>query len=573
LICLDVLKPEKIRAIGLYRSFNPSNQTKEQLFEKQVLMLNDWCINFKDKKVIMGDFNIDYLKMGIINNFYYNELARMEQTNGLTQLIKETTWSRLYEGSYRCSLLDHCYLSDLHTLKNVKLLEAEISDHTPIMIELNVNQTTEKKTLLKRNWKSYSKEVLICELQKVDWNIDCILVQDINNELEQKLLTVIDKLVPIQEISEKENRIFEADGICLLRKKRKNVFRNAKRRQSARLLTRCRDLDKKIRIMSFRKQRNKIRENISSGNQRSLWEAVKIAKNVPQARIPSVIKDGNKLAETPGDQAQMFADFFFNKTRKIVEETLVSPTVFNGSKKLEDDHEVIIIKEDDVCKVFTSLKEKNCHGFDRIPLRILRDGAMVLSSPYTKLFTAIISQCKVPEQWKTARIIPLYKKGDKEQVENYRPISNLCAPSKAFEKLLLQHLLKKETLNNVDLTHTSQHGFKKERSTVTAAMSIQSKLTQLLEKNNYAIMASLDLSAAFDVVNTDLLIARLTVIGLSQDFINIIEEWLSNRNAYVEVDQTNSMFFPIQCGTVQGSVLGPILFLCSLAPFMSSKKW
>jgi len=327
-------------------------------------MLNDWCINFKDKKVIMGDFNIDYLKMGIINNFYYNELARMEQTNGLTQLIKETTWSRLYEGSYRCSLLDHCYLSDLHTLKNVKLLEAEISDHTPIMIELNVNQTTEKKTLLKRNWKAYSKEVLICELQKVDWNIDCILVQDINNELEQKLLTVIDKLVPIQEISEKENRIFEADEIRLLRKKRKNVFRNAKRRQSARLLTRCRDLDKKIRIMSFRKQRNKIRENISSGNQRSLWEAVKIAKNVPQARIPSVIKDGNKLAETPGDQAQMFADFFFNKTRKIVEETLVSPTVFNGSKKLEDDHEVIIIKEDDVCKVFTSLKEKNCHGFD-----------------------------------------------------------------------------------------------------------------------------------------------------------------------------------------------------------------
>ena len=164
------------------------------------------------------------------------------------------------------------------------------------MIELNVNQTTEKKTLLKRNWKAYSKEVLICELQKVDWNIDCILVQDINNELEQKLLTVIDKLVPIQEISEKENRIFEADEIRLLRKKRKNVFRNAKRRQSARLLTRCRDLDKKIRIMSFRKQRNKIRENISSGNQRSLWEAVKIAKNVPQARIPSVIKDGNKLA-------------------------------------------------------------------------------------------------------------------------------------------------------------------------------------------------------------------------------------------------------------------------------------
>jgi hypothetical protein len=114
LICLDVLKPEKLRAIGLYRSFNPFNQTKEQFIERQVLMLNEWCSNYKEMKVLMGDFNIDYLKMGTLNNFYYNKLAVMEQTKGLTQLVKEATWSRLrlYDGSYRSSLLNHCFLSD-----------------------------------------------------------------------------------------------------------------------------------------------------------------------------------------------------------------------------------------------------------------------------------------------------------------------------------------------------------------------------------------------------------------------------------------------------------------------------
>jgi len=89
LICLDVLKPEKFRAIGLYRSFNPFNQTKEQFFEKQVLMLNEWCSNYKDMKVLMGDFNIDFLKMGTLNNFYYNKLAVMEQTNGNNLLRKQ----------------------------------------------------------------------------------------------------------------------------------------------------------------------------------------------------------------------------------------------------------------------------------------------------------------------------------------------------------------------------------------------------------------------------------------------------------------------------------------------------
>ena len=206
--------------------------------------------------------------------------------------------------------------------------------------------------------------------------------------------------------------------------------------------------------------------------------------------------------------------FFNKKINKIVEETSVSENVFNGVKKLTEDNEPIAISEEIVLKVFESLKEKNCHGFDRIPLRILRDGAVPLSKPYTILFKTIISQCNIPEQWKTARIIPLHKKGDKEKVENYRPISNLCSPSKAFEKRLLQDLQKRESLNNVDLTHINQHGFKKQRSTITAAMSIQSKLAQLLEDNNYAIMASLDLSAAFDVVNKDLLITRLQIMGL-----------------------------------------------------------
>ena len=70
----------------------------------------------------------------------------------------------------------------------------------------------------------------------------------------------------------------------------------------------------------------------------------------------------------------------------------------------------------------------------------------------------------LPEQWKTAKTIPLYKKGAKDEISNYRPISNLCTMSKIFEKLILQHLLKISKENYVDLTGDSQHGFKQDRS-------------------------------------------------------------------------------------------------------------
>ena len=85
--------------------------------------------------------------------------------------------------------------------------------------------------------------------------------------------------------------------------------------------------------------------------------------------------------------------------------------------------------------------------------------------------------------------------------------------SKIYEKLILQQLLKIAKLNKVDLTGDSQHGFKQERSTVTAAAAIQSMISRALDENNYYVLASLDLSAAFNVVNIKLLLKHLQLMG------------------------------------------------------------
>ena len=129
-----------------------------------------------------------------------------------------------------------------------------------------------------------------------------------------------------------------------------------------------------------------------------------------------------------------------------------------------------------------------------------------------------------------------------------------------------------ETVNNISLTGKPQHGFKKGHSTATLGLLIQSLLSNALDQNQYALMASLDLSAAFDVVNIGLLIKRLDIVGIPADVVSLIGTWLSERIFYVSVDGDNSYFIAMNTGILQGSILGPILYAIFVAPLFDLEK-
>jgi len=92
--------------------------------------------------------------------------------------------------------------------------------------------------------------------------------------------------------------------------------------------------------------------------------------------------------------------------------------------------------EDKVAECLNELKIKNSKGYARIPMRILKDGASILRNLLSALFGRIYKGKEIPKQWKVAKIIPLHKKGNKQDVANYRPISNLCLVSKVFQKMI-----------------------------------------------------------------------------------------------------------------------------------------
>ena len=149
------------------------------------------------------------------------------------------------------------------------------------------------------------------------------------------------------------------------------------------------------------------------------------------------------------------------------------------------------------------------------------------------LFNLIYSEKTVPDQWLISKTIPVFKnKGDIKHIEHYQPIANLCSTSKVFEKLILKRILFLQDQHKVDLTRSKQHGFKKNHSTSTLSANLQSLIARALEEDEMVLLASLDLSAAFDLVNIDLLIKRLEIVGLPQDIIELITVWLRNRSFY-----------------------------------------
>ena len=90
---------------------------------------------------------------------------------------------------------------------------------------------------------------------------------------------------------------------------------------------------------------------------------------------------------------------------------------------------------DDVKECMLALESKKCEGFDRIPLCIIANAHDILLDPMADLFNKIYLTGAIPDQWKVSKITPIFKKGDRNQIENYRPIANLCSASKILEKL------------------------------------------------------------------------------------------------------------------------------------------
>ena len=522
--------------------------------------------------IIAGDFNINLLNINDENTTkYVNSFleANFIPCINLPTRFCETT----------ATLIDHIMLKVPRKLIQSKVsagnLLADITDHLPNFVFINTKIEIKNKRPYVRLFTKRKIAKFLAESENTSPMVSLnngILAHENASDSYREFITnfrnLLEEYFPLVKLSRSKakNKPFVTSGIRVSIKHRDRLYQkylnnktDLNRRIHKKYANKVTDLLRKSEIMYYKKQ---LKDH--SGNSQSLWKVFgKILNNKKSSsHIINKIRGNNRVITNNDQIAQEFNKYFCGIGEKLAKDFDNTNSVNHKTylrNKIERSFYFHEITESELEKEINKLDNKKTPGYDDISVKFIKLCGPLVTKPLVMIFNQSILTGEYPNELKIAKVVPLFKKGDKSLVSNYQPISLLSIINKIFEKLIYNRLYKFLIKHNI--LYKYQFGFRKGYSTDMALIEIVDNIKTAIDNNKYVCGIFLDLTKAFDTVNHQILLDKLHHYGVRGIVHDLFKSYLSNRKQFVKVNNTTSEYLPTNCGVPQGSVLGPLLFL------------
>ena len=211
------------------------------------------------------------------------------------------------------------------------------------------------------------------------------------------------------------------------------------------------------------------------------------------------------------------------------------------------------VNEQEVLETVNQCKGKSSEDCNNISMNIVKSIAQSVIRPFSHICNLSFLSGSVPKNMKIAKVIPLFKSGNKSLFTNYRPVALLCQFSKVLEKLFCKRLNK--FIDKYNLISENQYGFRPSRSTSSALLELIEEISSSMDRGLHTVGIFIDLSKAFDTIDHSLLLKKLENFGIRGVVLNWLKSYLTDRKQYVSLSSYSSELLSVVCGVPQGSVL------------------